>query len=84
MLRYLDVLRGQKKPFSDGAERLCNVLSIICLPEIDVECYGNTKDDNGVDNIPVVPAGTGGGNLLGSRGAEYQPLDFILVGSFGN
>ena len=52
-----------------------------CLPEVDVECYGETKDDDGVEYIPLVPAGTGSSNLLGSRRAEYQALNLLLVGS---
>ena len=36
-----------------------------------------------MDDIPLVPTIAGSLNLLGSRGAEYQALDFLLVGSFG-
>ena len=53
------------------------------LPEVSVECYCDAKYDDCMDNIPIVPTGTGGGNLLGSRRTKYQTLDFLLAGSLG-
>ena len=54
------------------------------LPEIDVECNGEAKDNYGVDDIPVVPALTSSLNLLRCRGTEYQTLNLLLIRSFGN
>ena len=54
------------------------------LPEVDIECYGDAEDNNCVEYIPLVPAGTGGGNLLGCRGTKDKALNLFLVGSLGN
>jgi hypothetical protein len=48
------------------------------LPEVDVECYSDTEDNNRVDNVPLGPAAFGSFLLLGSRGAEYETLDLCL------
>ena len=48
------------------------------LPEVYVECHSDAEDDNGVDNIPLVPTALGSGLLFGSRGAEYKTLDLCL------
>ena len=53
------------------------------LPEVNVEGYGDAQDDDGVNDIPLVPAGTGGGNLLGRRGAEDQTTYLLWLGSLG-
>ena len=53
------------------------------LPEVDVECYCDTKDDNGVDDIPLVPALASVLDLLRSSCAKYETLDLLLRGSLG-
>ena len=36
-----------------------------------------------MDNIPVIPATLGSGLLFGSRGAEYETLDLLLILGLG-
>ena len=52
------------------------------LPEIDVECGSDAEDDYRVDHVPGAPALAGGETLFRRRCAEYETLDFPLVGSF--
>ena len=58
-------------------------MSSLILPEIDIESGSKAKDNDGVDDIPFVPTGTGSGNLLRGRGTEHQTLDLLLVRSLG-
>jgi hypothetical protein len=46
------------------------VLRLYLLPEINIEGYRYAYDYAGVDNVPVIPACTGDGFLVGGGGAE--------------
>ena len=74
-------------PHMDGKSNVWQLRFVIMkklfLPEVNVEGYGDAQDDDGVNDIPFVPAGTGGGNLLGSGGAKDKALNLLLLGSLG-
>ena len=83
--KYLQLVVGKAEDDTVNGQQYFLKFRIIrshdsCLPEISIECHGDAEDDNRVDDIPLGPGSLGGSNLFGSRCAEYQSLDFLLVG----